>query len=357
MSSEKNVAQLMPYTTLGRSGLRVSRLSYGAWVTFGNQIQVDEAYELMKLAYANGVNFFDNAEVYSSGKAEEVMGAAIKRGVENGDWERSDLVVTTKIFFGVKNGPNARGLSRKHIVEGTVASLKRLQLDYVDVVFCHRPDLVTPIEETVRAMNHVLDRGMAFYWGTSEWSAQEITEAHRVADKLGLVGPICDQPQYNMFERQRVEMEYLPLYSQFGTGLTTWSPLASGVLTGKYSGKKIPEGSRLSLKSYEFIKNSKFGNSDWQITRTDELKPIADELGCSLAQLAVAWCLKNEHVSTVLLGATKVHQLTENLAALEVLEKLTPDVLARIEGVLQTKPEMHGIHQQVTRMRQYPPAQ
>lgn len=356
MCAAKNVSQLMPYTTLGRSGLRVSRLSYGAWVTFGNQIQVDEAYELMKLAYDNGVNFFDNAEVYASGKAEEVMGAAIQRGVEQGAWERSDLVVTTKIFFGTKSGANARGLSRKHIVEGTIASLKRLQLEYVDVVFCHRPDPITPIEETVRAMNHVIDRGLAFYWGTSEWSAQEITEAHRVADKLGLVGPICDQPQYNMFERERVEMEYRPLYAQFGTGLTIWSPLASGVLTGKYSGKKIPEGSRLSLKQYEFIKKRKFQDADWQIERTDELKPIADELGCSLAQLAVAWCLRNEDVSTVLLGATKVHQLTENLAALEVLDKLTPDVLQRIEDVIKTKPDVHPIHKQALGVRQFPPA-
>eukprot|EP01147_Barroeca_monosierra_P004989 gene4989-6938_t len=345
----------MPYTTLGNSGLRVSRLSYGAWVTFGIQIQVEEAYQLMKQAYENGVNFFDNAEVYASGKAEEVMGAAIQRGIQNGDWERTDLVVTTKIFFGTKNGPNSRGLSRKHIVEGTLASLKRLQLDYVDVIFCHRPDYVTPIEETVRAMNHIIDRGLAFYWGTSEWSAQEITEAYRVADKLGLMGPICDQPQYNMFERHRVEMEYLPLYKQFGTGLTIWSPLASGILTGKYSGKQIPEGSRLSLSGYEFIKRRKFGQDDWQIDRVDELKPIAEELGCSLAQLAVAWCLKNQHVSTVLLGATKPHQLEENLQSLKYAEKLSPEFMDRIENIIKTKPDLHGIHQQVASLRVWPP--
>lgn len=282
------------------------------------------------------------------------MGGAIQKGIDAGTWERSDLVVTTKIFFGTKAGPNSRGLSRKHIVEGMHASLKRFKLDYVDIVFCHRPDPTTPIEETVRAMNHVIDRGLAFYWGTSEWSAQELTEAWRVADRLNLMGPIVEQPQYNMFERARVESEYAPLYKNPGLGLTTWSPLASGILTGKYSGGKIPEGSRMALESYDWLRKKKMEQDRWQIELADKLKPVAEELGCSQAQLALAWCAANDNVTTVLLGATKMHQLDDNLNSLKVLSKLTPEVMAKIDDILGNKPLPHSIHQQVAGVRAWP---
>lgn len=260
------------------------------------------------------------------------MGAAIKLGEERGTWTRSDLVVTTKLFFGTGGeSHNAKGLSRKHIVEGLAASLGRLQLSYVDVLYCHRPDPVTPLEETVRAMAWAIDKGHALYWGTSEWSARDITEACRIADALALPRPITEQPEYNLFARQRVEVEYAPLYQAYGLGLTTWSPLASGVLTGKYAGRVIPEGSRLSLPSYAFLTTAKMGADAWQVDATESLAPIAAELGCSRAALAVAWCLKNPHVSSVILGATSLAQLVDNLAALDVLPLLTADVMRRIE--------------------------
>eukprot|EP00730_Choanoeca_flexa_P016727 TRINITY_DN7967_c0_g2_i3.p1 TRINITY_DN7967_c0_g2~~TRINITY_DN7967_c0_g2_i3.p1 ORF type:complete len:362 (+),score=103.85 TRINITY_DN7967_c0_g2_i3:142-1227(+) len=350
-ATAEEISESMPYKNLGKSGLRVSKLSFGAWVTFGLQVDVQQAFELMKLAYSYGINFFDNAEAYGSGKAEEVMGEAIKLGIEQGVWERNDLVVTTKIFFGTKQGKNNKGLSRKHLIEGTKASLKRLDMDYVDVVFCHRPDPLTPIEETVRAMNFLIDQGLAFYWGTSEWSATELTEAWRHADRLGMIGPICDQAQYNMFERSRIEVEYAPIYKEYGLGLTTWSPLASGILTGKYSKGNMPEGSRFSTKEYAWLKELKEKNSKWQFEKADLLFPIAKELGCTPAQLAVAWCAKNDNVSTVILGATKTHQLEENLAALKILPRLTNEIMAKIDEELGTKPELHGIHQQAYRVR------
>lgn len=323
---------------LGKTGLVVSRLSFGSWVTFQNQVDGATAYDLMAAAYAAGVNLFDNAEAYASGGAETLMGAALARGVREGVWRRSDLVVTTKLFFGTVPGPNARGLSRKHIVEGLSASLARLGLDYVDIVYAHRPDPVVPIEETVRAFNHVLDKGQAFYWGTSEWSASQIAEAAAVAARLGLVGPQVEQPQYHIFHRARVELEYAPLYdSPCGLGLTTWSPLASGVLTGKYSGATrggaLPEGSRLTVASYKFLFDSKIAGGDaWQVDAADELAPIAAELGCSRAQLAIAWVLRNPRVSTCILGATSLTQLEENLGALDVLPRLTDAVAARIQA-------------------------
>eukprot|EP00045_Choanoeca_perplexa_P006305 m.53601 g.53601 ORF g.53601 m.53601 type:complete len:362 (-) comp13573_c0_seq1:59-1144(-) len=350
-ATAEELRDLMPYMNLGKSGLRVSKLSFGAWVTFGLQVDATQAFELMKLAYEHGVNFFDNAEAYSSGKAEEVMGEAIQMGIDQKVWERDDLVVTTKIFFGTKKGKNAKGLSRKHLIEGTRASLKRFGLDYVDVVYCHRPDPYTPIEETVRGMNFLIDQGLAFYWGTSEWSATELTEAWRHADRLGMIGPICDQAQYNMFERQRIEVEYAPLYKEYGLGLTTWSPLASGILTGKYSQGIVPEGSRFATKEYAWLKELKEKNSSWQFEKADLLFPIAKELECTPAQLAVAWCAKNEHVSTVILGATKTHQLEENFAALKVLPKLTDDIMQRVDEALGTKPEMHSVHKQVHGIR------
>lgn len=322
----------MIYNHLGNTGLRVSALSYGAWVTFGTQVDVAQAKKLMTICRDAGVNFFDNAEVYASGKAEEVMGQAIK---EMG-WVRKDYVISTKIFWG-GSGPNDKGLSRKHVVEGTKAALKRLQLEYVDLVFCHRPDPFTPIEETVRAMNFVIDQGWAFYWGTSEWTGQQITEAWECANKLGLVGPAMEQPQYNMFEREKVEKDYLPCYKRFGTGTTIWSPLASGVLSGKYSKGNVPADSRLAMEAYKGLKEKSLVNES--LEKVDALKPIAEEVGASLAQLALAWCANNPHVSTVIMGATKEHQLEDNLKAIEIVPKLTPEIMAKIEDIIKTKPE------------------
>ncbi|XP_031099044.1 probable voltage-gated potassium channel subunit beta isoform X1 [Ipomoea triloba] len=331
----------MQYKNLGRSGLKVSQLSFGAWVTFGNQLDVKEAKSILQCCRDHGVNFFDNAEVYANGRAEEIMGQAIR---ELG-WKRSDIVISTKIFWGGP-GPNDKGLSRKHIVEGTKASLKRLDMDYVDLIYCHRPDTSTPIEETVRAMNYVIDKGWAFYWGTSEWSAQQITEAWSVAQRLDLVGPIVEQPEYNLLSRHKVEAEYLPLYSNYGIGLTTWSPLASGVLTGKYTSGNIPPDSRFALENYK----SKSSRSvvlqnlanrslvDDVLKKVNGLKPIADELGVSLAQLAIAWCATNPNVSSVITGATKESQIKENMKAIEAIPKLAP-VMDKIEAVVQTKPK------------------
>ncbi|KAG1361425.1 putative voltage-gated potassium channel subunit beta [Cocos nucifera] len=322
----------MHYKNLGRSGLKVSQLSYGAWVSFGNQLDVKEAKALLQCCRDHGVNFFDNAEVYANGRAEEIMGQAIR---ELG-WRRSDLVVSTKIFWGGP-GPNDKGLSRKHIVEGTRASLRRLDMEYVDVLYCHRPDAATPIEETVRAINHVIDRGWAFYWGTSEWSAQQITEAWAVANRLDLVGPIVEQPEYNLLSRHKVELEYLPLYSTYGLGLTTWSPLASGVLTGKYSRGNIPPDSRFALENYKNLASRSL--VDDVLRKVNGLKPIADELGVPLSQLAIAWCASNPNVSAVITGATKESQIIENMKALDVIPLLTPDVLEKIEAVVQSKPK------------------
>ena len=324
----------MEYRFLGKSGLKVSALSFGAWVTFGDQIGEDVAYAAMKAAYDAGVNFFDNAEVYSQGKAETMMGNVIKKA----GWTRSDLVVSTKIFWG-GNGPNDKGLSRKHIVEGTDAALKRLQMEYVDLIFCHRPDLYTPIEETVRAMNHVIHQGKAFYWGTSEWSAEQIREAYRIARQEHLIPPLMEQPQYNMLHRDRVEKEYALLYDEIGLGTTIWSPLASGLLTGKYN-KGIPDGTRLSLPDYEWLKKrilSEEGQKN--IDKVRKLEPIANDLGISLPQLALAWCLKNPNVSTVITGASKPEQVTENMKTLDVVSKLTDDVMEKIEAVLDNRPK------------------
>ena len=320
----------MEYRRLGRSGLQVSALSFGAWVTFGIQVDDDTAYELMSAAYEAGINFFDNAEAYGRGKAETAMGLCLQRA----GWKRSDLVLSTKIFWGGE-GPNDKGLSRKHILEGTDAALARLQTDYVDLVFCHRPDPDTPIEETVRAMSYLVDQGKAHYWGTSEWSADEIRQAHDVAERRSLVPPTMEQPQYNMLHRERFEKEYAPLFEEFGMGTTIWSPLASGVLTGKYKGG-VPEGSRMKLEQYQFLKDDLIDSEKGRanIGKAEELAPLAGELGCTRAQLAIAWCLKNPNVSTVILGASRPEQLVENVASLDVVEKLTPAVMERIEGVL-----------------------
>ena len=324
----------MEYRFLGRSGLKVSALSLGAWVTYGGQVGEQIASECMSAAYEAGVNFFDNAEAYAQGNAETVMGAVIKKL----GWKRSDLVLSTKIFWG-GDGPNDSGLSRKHLIEGTDAALKRLQTDYVDLVFCHRPDLYTPIEETVWTMHQIVQQGKAFYWGTSEWSAQQITEAHAIARREHLIPPLMEQPEYNMFHRQRVEKEYARLYTEFGLGTTIWSPLNSGLLTGKYN-QGIPEGTRATLKGYDWLR--KYFESDEaraNIEKVKQLLPVAADLGCTTAQLAIAWCLKNPNVSTVITGASRREQVVENMKAIEVAEKLTPEVLGRIESILDNKPE------------------
>ena len=324
----------MEYRFLGRSGLQVSALSFGAWVTFGQQVGEDVAYECMQAAYEAGVNFFDNAEVYAHGEAEIIMGNVLRRS----GWKRSDLVISTKIFWG-GDSPNNSGLSRKHLVEGIRASLARLQLDYVDLIFCHRPDIYTPVEETVRAMNFIIDQGLAFYWGTSEWSAERIMEAYGIARNAGLPPPLMEQPEYNMFSLHRVEREYARLYREIGLGTTTFSPLASGLLTGKYS-RGIPKGSRVTVKGYDWLREE-FESEEGRrkIGKAKELKSLAAELGCSLAKLALAWCLKNPHVSTVITGASRPDQVIENMAALVVVPGLTEEVMARIDLILDNRPE------------------
>ncbi|KAF1325934.1 K+ channel protein, partial [Globisporangium splendens] len=326
----------MKYRYLGNSGLLVSRLSFGSWVTFDGNFGVDEAYNIMVKAYEGGINFFDNAESYARGVSEKIMGQVVQKGIDNGVWTREDLVLTTKIFNGYKPaaGPNDQGLSRKHIIEGAKASLKRFDLEYVDVIYCHRPEASTPIEETVRAMNFVINQGWAFYWGTSEWTSHDIIEACEIADRLGLIRPIVEQPQYHIFERSRVDYDYVNLYKKYKLGLTTWSPLASGVLTGKYSSGIPEKGARLSNKFFASFQP----NIDARIAKTDKLKVIADELGCSLAQLAIAWCASNPNVSTVILGASNIHQLEENLKANAVIDKITPEIKARIDEIAQFVP-------------------
>jgi len=324
----------MEYRNLGRSGLKVSALSYGAWVTFGPQMNEEIAAECMHRAWDAGVNFFDNAEAYAAGTAEEIMGAVLRKS----GWDRSSYVVSTKIFWG-GDGPNQRGLSRKHIVEGTDAALRRFGLDYVDLIFCHRPDLHTPVEETVRAMNHVIHQGKALYWGTSEWPAELILEASWIARRERLIPPVMEQPQYHMFHRERFEKEYAPLYERLGLGTTIWSPLAGGLLTGKYN-DGIPEDSRGNLEGYEWLRQ-RFDSEEArrQIAKVRELTSVAGELDCSMAQLAIAWCLTNPHVSTVITGSSRPEQVTENMRAMEVVERITPDVLERIEEILDNRPK------------------
>jgi voltage-dependent potassium channel beta subunit len=323
----------MEYRHLGGSGLRISAVSLGAWLTYGGEVGEDVARECMVAAFEAGVNFFDNAEGYAGGHAETVMGNVIRKC----GWKRSDLVISTKIFWG-GGGPNDRGLSRKHIAEGVNASLERLGTEYVDLVFCHRPDYHTPVEETVWAMNLVIEQGKAFYWGTSEWSAEEIMRAVAVARREHLIPPLMEQPQYNMFHRERVEMEYAPLYREIGLGTTIWSPLASGLLTGKYN-EGIPQGSRLGLEGHEWLRNMVLGERGTErLAKVKALAPIARDLGCTMAQMALAWCLKNPNVSSVITGATSAAQVSENMKSLEVIERLSDDVIARIEDVLRNKP-------------------
>lgn len=323
----------MEYRHLGKSGLKVSALSFGSWTTFALNVDEDLAYQLMIKAWESGVNFFDNAEVYANGASEIIMGKALKRA----GWKRSDYVISTKIFWG-GNGPNDNGLSRKHIIEGTNAALKRLDLEYVDLIFCHRPDIHTPVEETVWAMNHLLNQGKAFYWGTSEWPASMIKAAYDFARREHLIPPLMEQPEYNMFNRQKVEMDYLPLYEEFGLGTTIWSPLASGILTNKYAAG-IPEGSRLSLKENEWLKKRlETSEGREKLRKASELHNIALELDMTLAQLSLAWCLKNPHVSTVITGATKASQIDENMQSLSMIDRLSSDVMRKIENILMNAP-------------------
>jgi len=323
----------MEYRYLGHSGLKVSELSFGSWVTFGTQLGVDLARECMAAAYGAGVNYFDNAESYAHGQSEIVMGKALK---ELG-WRRGSYLVSTKFFWGLDDGPNEKNtLNRKRLLEAIDGSLTRLQLDYVDLVFCHRPDPNTPIEETVWAMHDIVSRGKALYWGTSEWSAAEIMEAWQIADKHHLHKPTMEQPQYNMFNRQKVEQEFARLYQDIGLGTTTWSPLASGMLTGKYL-NGLPADSRANLKDYEWLK--KAVTDPDRISKVKELASIAADLGVSMTQMALAWCLKNPHVSTVITGASRVEQVRENMGASGVVEKLTPEVMTRIDEVLGNKPQ------------------
>lgn len=322
----------MEYRRLGKSGLQVSALSFGSWITFGNQINNDVSEQLMDIAYDAGVNFFDNAEVYAAGRSEEVMGNILsKKG-----WSRDSFIVSSKVYFGAGGKlPTQRGLHRKHIVEACHAAMKRLRVDYLDLFFCHRPDKETPIEETVWSMHQLIMQGKILYWGTSEWSAQEIMEANMIAKQYNLIGPVMEQPQYNMLTRKKVEVEFSQIYKTVGLGTTIWSPLASGLLTGKYnSGNKDD----FRLKRDELSWLAEILLTDENFEKIDRLNNLSAELGMSLPRLGVAWCLKNPNVSTVILGASKTEQLEENLLAMDDVEKLNDEVMEKIEGILDNKP-------------------
>ena len=321
----------MEYRHLGRAGIRVSELSFGSWVTFSNQADVKAAVDMMSAAYEAGVNFFDNAEIYAKGKSEEVMGAALKEL----KWRRGSYLISTKIFWGLYDGVNEKNtINRKRLIEGINDSLARFQLEYVDLIFCHRPDPTTPIEETVWAMHNILEWGKALYWGTSEWSAAEIVHAIEFAEKHHLHKPMMEQPQYNMFERGRFSNEYVRFYKDYGYGSTTWSPLASGLLTGKYN-DGIPENSRGTLKGYEWLQGHL--TDQQKIAKVKALEPVAKDLDCTLSQLALAWCLKNPLVSTVITGASRVEQVHENMKAADVVAKITPEILEKIDVIFEIK--------------------
>jgi voltage-dependent potassium channel beta subunit len=324
----------MEYRRLGRSGLQLSVLSFGSWVTFHKQIDDSLADELMGIAYDSGVNFFDNAETYALGESEKMMGRVLK----NKKWDRTSYTVSSKAYFGWRgknNKPNQTGLSRKHLVEACHEALQRLQMDYLDLFFCHRPDPTVPIEEVVWTMHNLIQQGKILYWGTSQWSGAEIMEAHRVAHQYGLIAPTMEQPQYNMFERYKVEMDYLPVYQNVGLGTTIWSPLAAGFLTGKYLDGPA-EGSRFALKGFEWLRDRWL--QEEKIKKVKKLIELSNRLEVSLASLAIAWTIKNPNVTTTILGATKKEQLTENFKALDAIHKLTPEIMEEIEVILANKP-------------------
>ena len=319
---------------MGKTGLQLSVLSFGSWVTFHKQIEDTMADELMGIAYDNGINFFDNAEVYALGESERMMGRVLKKK----GWDRTSYVVSSKAFFGWRgkeNKPNQTGLSRKHLTEACNEALQRLQMDYIDLYFCHRPDKNVPIEEVVWTMNILIQQGKILYWGTSEWSGVEIMEAHRVANQYNLIGPAMEQPQYNLFEREKLEKDYLQIFKNIGLGTTIWSPLASGLLTGKYN-DGIPADSRLGLEGFDWLKDRWMAEE--KINKVKQLGNLADKIGVSLASLSIAWCIKNPNVTTAILGATKKEQLLNNLRSLEALEKLSPEVMVEIDTIMQTKP-------------------
>lgn len=324
----------MEYRNLGKSGLRVSEFSFGSWITFGNQIGDNTSEELMKMAYDHGVNFFDNAEIYANGKSEIVMGEILSKM----GWDRDSYVVSSKVYFGRGGSlPTQKGLNRKHIVEACEAALKRLQVDYLDLYFCHRPDKSVPMAETVWSMHNLIQQGKILYWGTSEWSAQEIMEAHMVAERYNLIGPTMEQPQYNMLHRDKVEVEFKQIYKTVGLGTTIWSPLASGVLTGKYS-KGIPSDARLNREELSWLKDQRV--VDDVLAKVDEMVKFAEgDLGISAPQLALLWCLKNPNVSTVIMGASKTSQLEQNFKALDHKDKITDEVMEKVESIFQNAPE------------------
>ena len=323
----------MEYRHVGKTGIRVSELSFGSWVTFHNQADVKAAVDMMAAAYDAGVNFFDNAEVYANGKSEEVMGNAIKEL----KWRRSSYLVSTKIYWGLHDNVNERNtLNRKRLIEGINGSLERLQLEYVDLLYCHRPDKTTPIEETVWAMHNIIEWGKAFYWGTSEWAAAEIVAAIEIAERHHLHKPVVEQPIYNLFKRHRFANEYERIYKDYGYGTTTFSPLESGLLTGKYK-TGIPQESRAALEGYDWLHDNVTNQE--KLTKVTALEPIAKELGCTLSQLGIAWCLKNPYVSTVITGASRVDQVHENMKASEVAAKLTPEIMERIDQAFGLKKE------------------
>jgi len=326
----------MEYRRLGKSGLQISALSFGSWVSFSKQINDKTAEELMSIAYDHGVNFFDNAEIYALGESEKMMGRVLRKK----KWDRSSFIVSSKAFWGWRgkdNKPNQTGCNRKHLIEACNEALTRLQVDYLDLYFCHRPDKNTPIEETVWAMNHLIQQGKILYWGTSEWSGVEIMEAHRVAEKYKLIGPAMEQPQYNMFERNKIDKEYLDIFRTVGMGTTIWSPLASGLLSGKYN-DGIPKKSRFALQGFDWLKDRWMLEDN--IKKAKKLSDLANKLNITTAAMSIAWCIKNPNVSTAILGATKKQQLLENLKSLEALPLLNDEVMDKIEGIIKTKPTL-----------------
>ncbi len=324
----------MEYRRLGKTGLQLSVLSYGSWVTFSKQVDDSASDILMGLAYDNGINFFDNAEAYEGGRSEEMMGRVLRQK----NWDRTSYCISSKAFFGLhgkNNKPNQHGLSRKHLTEACHAALKRLQVDYLDLFYCHRADPDTTIEEVVRTMNILIQQGKILYWGTSEWSVAEIIEAHSVAKELGFIAPVMEQPQYNLFERYKMEKEYLPIFKDTGMGTTIWSPLASGLLSGKYN-NGIPADSRLAIENYNWLKDRLIQED--KLNKVRKLEKVANELSTTLATLSIAWCIHNPSVTTAILGATKEKQLNENLKALEIYPKLTPEIMKQIDDIMGTKP-------------------